>query len=122
MLGGDFRAAVEAFAALGGVSGPIDLDAAAADVEAAVVPLLDQPLGDIAYGEVLDAAIQTSIRHRIRLPRELVAVVKQVLYFERYAKALAPDYNMARDIFLLKNIFPEAVAAKAAELGITFPD
>jgi hypothetical protein len=29
---------------------------------------------------------------------------------------------MARDIYLLRNIFPEAVAAKAAELGISFPD
>jgi predicted unusual protein kinase regulating ubiquinone biosynthesis (AarF/ABC1/UbiB family) len=55
-------------------------------------------------------------------PRELVLITKQLLYFERYAKALAPDYNMARDIYLLRNIFPEAVAAKAAELGISFPD
>ena len=57
-------------------------------------------------------------RHR---PRELVLVTKQLLYFERYAKALAPDYNMARDLYLLKNIFPEEVAATCAERGITLP-
>ena len=44
------------------------------------------------------------------------------MYFERYAKELAPDYNMARDLFLMRNVFPEAVAAAAAERGITMPD
>jgi hypothetical protein len=51
-----------------------------------------------------------------------VLVSKQLLYFERYAKTLAPDYVLARDLFLLKNVFPEEVAAAAAERGITLPD
>ena len=55
-------------------------------------------------------------------PRELVLVTKQLLYFERYAKELAPNYNMARDLYLLKNVFPEAVAEKAAAEGIEFPE
>jgi hypothetical protein len=49
-------------------------------------------------------------------------VSKQLVYFERYAKELAPDYNMARDLFVIQNIFPEAVAAACAERGITLPD
>src|ERR687897_548650 len=57
-----------------------------------------------------------------RAARELVLVSKQLLYFERYAKELAPSYNMARDLFLLQNVFPEAVARLGAERGITFPD
>ena len=52
---------------------------------------------------------------------ELVLVTKQLLYFERYAKVLAPEYNMSRDLFLVKNVFPEDVARVAAERGITFP-
>jgi hypothetical protein len=44
------------------------------------------------------------------------------MYFERYARELAPNYNMARDLFLLQNIFPEPVARLAAEGGISFPD
>jgi CTP:phosphocholine cytidylyltransferase-like protein len=50
-----------------------------------------------------------------------VLVSKQLLYFERYGQALAPDYVLARDIYLLKNIFPDEVAAAAAERGITLP-
>ena len=44
------------------------------------------------------------------------------MYFERYAKELAPSYNMARDLFLLQNVFPEAVATACAERGVTLPD
>jgi predicted unusual protein kinase regulating ubiquinone biosynthesis (AarF/ABC1/UbiB family) len=61
-------------------------------------------------------------RFGARVPRELMLVSKQLLYFERYAKTLAPDYVMARDLFLLRNVFPEAVAEAAAAQGITLPD
>jgi hypothetical protein len=44
------------------------------------------------------------------------------MYFERYAKELAPTYNMARDLYLMKNVFPEAVAEACAARGITLPD
>lgn len=37
---------------------------------------------------------------------------------ERYAKALAPDWALARDGYLVKNVFPEAVAKKAADEGL----
>ena len=36
-----------------------------------------------------------AVRYHVRLPRELVLVVKQLLYFERYAKELAPDYPLS---------------------------
>ena len=56
-----------------------------------------------------------------RAARELVLVSKQLMYFERYARELAPDYTMARDLFLMKNIFPEDVARVAAARGIELP-
>jgi len=33
----------------------------------------------------------------LRLPREFVLIVKQVLYFDRYDKLLAPDLNVFTD-------------------------
>ena len=32
------------------------------------------------------------------------------------------DYVMARDLFLIRNVFPEAVEKACAERGITLPD
>ena len=61
-------------------------------------------------------------QYGMSVPRELVLISKQLLYMERYTRALAPDWSIATDLFLVKNIFPEAVAAKAEELGVVFPD
>jgi ubiquinone biosynthesis protein len=93
----DYAAMLRALAELGGVARPLDLERAVADVEQRVVPLVERPIGEVVYSEVLDALLEVAGRHHIRLPRELVAIVKQLLYFERYAKDLAPDYVMYDD-------------------------
>jgi hypothetical protein len=45
---------------------------------------------------------------------------KQVFYFERYVKGLAPDYQMMSDLYLTKNIIPETKEVAAAR-GVGFP-
>ena len=42
------------------------------------------------------------------MPRDFVLVVKQMLYFDRYAKILAPNLNVFRD--------PRIVAALASDM------
>ena len=41
------------------------------------------------------------------LPRELVLVAKQLLYFERYAKLLAPQWSILDDPELLGFLFDD---------------
>jgi hypothetical protein len=53
-------------------------------------------------------------------PQELMLVSKQVFYFERYVKGLAPNYQMMSDLYLTKNVIPE-VKQVAAERGVVFP-
>jgi ubiquinone biosynthesis protein len=97
----DFGAVVDSLFALGAATGPVDRDAAARDLDELITPLVGRALGDIAFGEVLDQIIRVATRHRVRLPRELVLVVKQLLYFERYGKAIAPDHQILSDPELL---------------------
>ena len=59
---------------------------------------------------------------RATTPRERVLISKQLLYFERYSRVLAPDYVLASDLFLLKNVFPDDVARVATERGVTLPE
>ena len=106
----DFSRVVDAFFALGAAAGPIDAAAAAADVEALALPLLSRPLGEIAYGEILAQVLRVATRHKVRLPRELVLVVKQILYFERYAKEMAPDYQILADPALIPLVLGEPAA------------
>jgi len=97
LFDGDFKRVVQAFFELGAATKPIDMDAAAADVEALARPLMKKSLAEISYGEILSQVLKVGTRYRVRLPREMVLLTKQLLYFERYAKEMAPDYHIMAD-------------------------
>ena len=112
MIERDYTAVMRAVADLGAVSGPVDLERAGADVSELLEPLVTKPLGELSYGAMLSHVLQVATDHHVRLPRELVAVVKQLLYFERYAKDLAPGYAMFADPAILQHV----MAADAVEV------
>ena len=85
-------------------------------------PLLASNVGDINVGELINMSVQLAEQYGAQAPKELVLFGKQILYIERYVKGLAPEYVMLRDPFLIKNLFPDEAAKKAAELGISMPD
>ena len=84
-------------------------------------PMLQAGIGGMNLGEMLKMSIDLMDSYGAKGPRELVLIAKQLAYMERYAKGMAPDYRIIQDLYLVKNIFPDAVAAKAAELGIEIP-
>ena len=88
----------------------------------AMEPMLVQGVGSIPLGESLKANLELAQQLGLTAPKELVLVSKQLLYFERYAKVLAPGYVLARDAFLVRNVFPDDVAQLVANQGITLPD
>src|ERR687898_106030 len=123
MIDGDYRRIVRAWQRIGILSedvGPVD--EVAARLKAVLDPMFDMALGEVSLAFLLRQQLELQREYSARAARELVLVSKQLLYFERYAKELAPTYNMARDLFLLQNVFPEAVGRLGAERGITFPD
>jgi predicted unusual protein kinase regulating ubiquinone biosynthesis (AarF/ABC1/UbiB family) len=84
--------------------------------------MLDRSISETSIGELMKQNITLAEQFGAKAPRELVLTSKQLLYFERYSKEMAPDYNMARDLYLIKNVFPDDVAKRMAELGIELPD
>jgi ubiquinone biosynthesis protein len=105
LLDGDFAEVAKSIYDLGAVLKPIDLDQASADIAEIVGPILAQPLSEISYGQVLIDIVRIGTRYEVRLPRELVLVAKQMLYFERYAKLMAPDWNILDDPELIGFLF-----------------
>ncbi len=95
--GTDLRSIAQAVFRFGAAGESVDLEAAAKDIESLASSLLDRPLADISYGEALSGVLHVATRHRLRLPAELVLVAKQLIYFERYAKEIAPDYKILAD-------------------------
>ena len=60
---------------------------------------------------VLPDILRASVKHRMRLPREFVLVTKQMLYFDRYAKLLAPKLNIFSDPRLVAAISEDVMRA-----------
>ena len=123
LFGGDFRRAAEAIVALGAATRPVDvdLDALSADVEAVARPLLGATLADLEYGALLTQVLTVAGRHRLRLPREMVLLAKQLLYFERYAKAMAPDYRILSDPRIIQHLIAAAQRGGGDEDGEALP-
>jgi predicted unusual protein kinase regulating ubiquinone biosynthesis (AarF/ABC1/UbiB family) len=106
---GDFKRLAEVMVEMGSVErDKVDLERLAADLAKAYGPMLHSGLAAVKYAEVIPAIMRTGIRHGMRLPREFVLVVKQMLYFDRYAKLLAPNLNVFQD--------PRIVTALAADV------
>lgn len=113
LLEQDYPKAVGALFALGAVGEP-DPSAAAEELRSIVEPLLAAPLSEIRYAEILGQILQVAGTFRVQLPRDFVLVAKQLLYFERYGRRLAPDYQLLADpeiIGYLLGTDPEATAA-----------
>jgi ubiquinone biosynthesis protein len=104
LIDGDFATVVRAVFDLGAATEPVDLEQATADVRDLLEPIATQPLAEISYGELLGHILAVATRYHVVLPRELVLVVKQLLYFERYAKELAPDYRLLADQRILEHL------------------
>ena len=85
-------------------------------------PMLEAGIGGMNLGDMLKMSIDLMDNYQGQGAKELVLIAKQLAYIERYAKGLAPNYQIIRDVFLIKNIFPEAAAAKLAETGGILPD
>jgi predicted unusual protein kinase regulating ubiquinone biosynthesis (AarF/ABC1/UbiB family) len=109
---GDFRRVGEVMVAMGSVDERVDLDELGRDLEAAYRPMLSMSFADMNYGALLPEVLKVSTRHRMRLPREFVLVTKQMLYFDRYAKLLAPNLNVFADPRLLAGLMADVARAR----------
>jgi predicted unusual protein kinase regulating ubiquinone biosynthesis (AarF/ABC1/UbiB family) len=123
MIDGDYTRIVRGWKKIGILSDEVgDDDEVAARLKLLLDPMFDMKLGDVSLASIMKQQLDLQQEYGARAARELVLVTKQLMYFERYAKRLAPDYNMARDVYLVKNVFPDEVAKVAADRGIDLPD
>ncbi len=95
--GGQYRQLAELIVEMGSPMGPVDVDRLAADVERAYGPVRQLSFAQLRYMDLLPNILRMARQHRLRLPREFVLIIKQLLYFDRYAKLLAPQLNVFTD-------------------------
>jgi predicted unusual protein kinase regulating ubiquinone biosynthesis (AarF/ABC1/UbiB family) len=81
-------------------------------------PLLDAPVHRLDSRSIAELLIGIGRQFSGTAPPEMALFTKQLLYFERYSRRLAPNWVLARDPFVLRNVFPTETAA----LGVPMPE
>lgn len=106
----DFVGVAHTMAEMGAVAAKTsagDWDAFAHDLQDALSPFMRGTLGDIDYAFVLGKMVRVSQRHGVKLPDDFILILRQLLYFDRYARLLAPSLNLFADPRLLLTIGSE---------------
>jgi predicted unusual protein kinase regulating ubiquinone biosynthesis (AarF/ABC1/UbiB family) len=110
----DFRRMAEVMVAMGSVDASVDLDVLARDLATAYAPLVAKDAAGIKYADLIPLVMRTAVRHGMRLPRDFVLVTKQMLYFDRYAKLLAPKLNVFGDPRIVSALAMDVMQARLA--------
>ena len=110
----DFGELASILVEMGAADNEVDVDALEADLAEVYRPLLSHSLQDIDYRHMLPDIIANARKHGLGMPQEFILILKQLLYFDRYAKLAAPTLNIFTDVYLVDFLFTPA----AAECGI----
>jgi len=110
---GDFRKLADVMVAMGSIDrGDVDVESLAKDLEAVYEPMLSSEVAPIKYADIIPTILRTGIRHGMRMPRDFILVVKQMIYFDRYAKLLAPDLNVFRDPRIVAGLMEDVAQSR----------
>ncbi|HEX6240799.1 MAG TPA: AarF/UbiB family protein [Polyangiales bacterium] len=101
----NFRALAKAMIEMGEMKG-IDEAALGADLERVCAPMLD-PSKPVKYADFLPVVSRVTMNHRMRMPRDFVLILKQMIYFDRYAKLLAPKLNILADARIISALMQD---------------
>ena len=110
----DYEAMIHALRSFGSIPEGTDIPAMAADLQALYEPFLQNGIVVAQLGDLMDVMIRSMVKYRVRIPRELVLLSKQMLYLEGAAHTLAPDIDLLEE----QTIIYEALFTKYPELAM----
>ncbi len=111
LLQNDYAMVEEIVRELGATSSEtIDNEAMATEIRQMVTIHLGRPIAEISYGDVITEIIHIASTHKLILPQELILLAKQAIYFERYAKEIAPDLNILERQDLIRYLLNDLVS------------
>jgi predicted unusual protein kinase regulating ubiquinone biosynthesis (AarF/ABC1/UbiB family) len=115
---GDYKTLAQVIVEMGGVAdAQIDMPRFQADLKQAYGPLLTMAFGELNYADMLPGINKVARDHRMVMPREFILILKQMLYFDRYAKILAPKLNVFSDPRLVMGLLQDVQKVRAEAAG-----
>jgi predicted unusual protein kinase regulating ubiquinone biosynthesis (AarF/ABC1/UbiB family) len=118
----DYEALADIMAEIGAVeSANIDKAKFVADLERVYSPLIEKKITDIKYEELLPEITAVAYRWGVKLPSEFLLILKQLLFFDRYAKIAAPNLNVFSDYSLVDFLFTPAAQKAGLDFNVLMP-
>jgi len=117
----DYQALAEVMTEIGAIDAKIDRCHLVADLARVYSPLIEKNLADIKYEDVLPEITALAYRYGIRLPSEFLLILKQLLFFDRYAKLMAPTLNVFSDWHLVDFLFGPLAAKAGLDFNVLLP-
>lgn len=108
----DFKKVATIIGEMGGVPEGVDMDALAVDLKEVYGPLVTKTFSEVNYANVIPKINAVARKHRMSMPKEFVLITKQLLYFDRYAKLLAPSLNVFTDPRLVMSMMNDIVKVR----------
>jgi aarF domain-containing kinase len=109
---GNYKRLAEIIIEMAGQPDSLDMETFVKDLGDTYRPLLTLSFGEVNYADFLPGIQRTATRHRMRMPNEFILITKQLLYFDRYAKALAPKLNVFTDPRLVLGMMSDIQKAR----------
>jgi aarF domain-containing kinase len=109
---GNYKRLAEIIIEMAGAPDGLDMDGFVKDLGETYRPLLTLSFGEVNYAEFLPGIQRTATRHQMRMPNEFILITKQLLYFDRYAKSLAPKLNVFTDPRLVLGMMQDIQKAR----------
>ncbi len=109
---GNYKRLAEIIIEMAGAPKDLNVEAFVADLGETYRPLLTLSFGQVNYSEFLPGIQRTATRHRMMMPNEFILITKQLLYFDRYAKSLAPKLNVFTDPRLVLGMMQDIQKAR----------
>jgi aarF domain-containing kinase len=109
---GNYKRLAEIIIEMAGAPDGLDLENFVHDLGETYRPLLTLSFGEVNYANFLPGIQRTATRHKMRMPNEFILITKQLLYFDRYAKSLAPKLNVFTDPRLVLGMMSDIQKAR----------
>lgn len=112
---GNYKRLAEIIIEMAGAPDGLDMEGFVKDLGDTYRPLLTLSFGEVNYADFLPGIQRTATRHKMRMPNEFILITKQLLYFDRYAKSLAPKLNVFTDPRLVLGMMSDIQKARAQQ-------
>lgn len=117
----DYEAMADVMMEIRAIETHIEKESFVAALESVYGPLFTLAVQDIHYEVVLTRAVSVAYDFGVTLPKEFILVLKQLLFFDRYAKLGAPDLNVFSDYYLVDFLFTPAAMRAGLDFNVLMP-